>query len=269
MKSPSLKQVLHRWAKAWKRECEAYSGWEYYLDGVERISDSPTGYSERTLMALLTRAWPFGPDSTPGPYLPLIAEFPVIPTPAKRGAKKHKLGGARIPDLWFATRRGESGVLVEGKVVWVDVGGLNRKQDWVNVKTATPNWKWGEPKSLAAVATDQLKKAYGPRDAGAAQGVVALFVNGRVRTDPKTHGQKKPGNWWGAFSSEVTAELKKLAGGTGDQAIACWSHNDWGKLNKDTREWNANEKKHDRRPHNFFYPFGWLLLYRVASVKSK
>jgi hypothetical protein len=267
--SPSLKDILHRWAKRWQVESDAYADWEYYLDGKSTVSDSLTGYSERTLMALLTRAWPFGPGSPLG-YLPLIAEFPVIQTPAKRKrkGKKRKRGGARIPDLWFATYRGDAGVLVEGKVAWVAPDGVKRKQSWVDAKRAAPKWKWGTPKDLATVATKQLKKAYGPADAGQARGVVALFVNVQVPVTRDAVDEAKPGDWWQSFSDKVEEELEKLVRGTRDHAIVKWSCDDWGKLNKDTSTWNEREKKRKRKPYNFFHPVGWLLLYRATNRKS-
>lgn len=89
-----MKTILRRWARAWVDECAKYATWEH----EHHFADSPVGYSERTLMAHLVRAWPFG--GARARYLPLLAEFP---TPRRKTlAEREKQGRARIPDLWFA-----------------------------------------------------------------------------------------------------------------------------------------------------------------------
>jgi hypothetical protein len=249
--------ILRQWARAWVDECDQYAQWRCFNGNGDSVVDSPVCYGERTLMAFLARAWPFGVASKRG-YRPLVAEFPTD----RRKSRKMKKGGARIPDLWFARNQGDPGVLVEGKVSWATARARSGRFDWQRAEDAKVSWSI-TPVQLAEEAGKQLENARVSTERGALQGVVAVFVGCQVPLSKEMCTGER-GAWWSGFKGGVEKSLKAAAKGR-RYCLARWSSPAWSLLHNDTKKWNASRKT---GVENVFCPYGWLLLCEyVPSIR--
>ena len=262
------KTILRRWARGWVDECAKYATWEH----EHHFGDSPVGYSERTLMAHLVRAWPFG--GARARYLPLLAEFP---TPRRKTlAGREKRGRARIPDLWFASAHLSAGVFVEGKVAFATAtgGGFHWQESTkTSIRWAKDKEVLLTPGELARRAEGQLDDAGVGRSTNHPRGVVAIFVVCEIPLegeDVPRGSEKERGRWWSAFVKAISKDDLPILSGNGPHALVSWSSACWARLHNDTREWN--EKLRDeggRRRREYFYPHAWLLLYEYPSITPR
>jgi hypothetical protein len=249
-----INPVLASWANAWVKSCRKYERCKHpVLVGRRRVGliDSPVGYSERTLMAQLVSAWPFGPSTRK--YRPLLAEFPV-PALSFKAAKPK----SRIPDLWFGPG---AGYYVEGKVAWATV--KNGRIKWAQLKskrvegkqTVGPPRKSLSPRKLTGMAERQLRRAGVRRGNSAPSGVVALFINQVVRFG-------ESGDVPAGLADEVKALSSQKAA-----VVRRWSSSDPQILAAHTKQWSLAVKG-QRRAEKVYYPVSWLVLYKYAPASA-
>lgn len=162
---PDLRAVLKRVAGKWTHINNAYLKW---------TSDSPVGYSERTLMGTLLRAF-----ERAYPKNPCLCEVPV---------EGRNTRGARIPDLWFCYKDhsgGDVDVYVEGKVVWAKWNKKTGAFEWWNER-GEKGKRYKKRKVTALALANLASKQLGQikrREGYKSRTAIALFVVFEISTE--------------------------------------------------------------------------------------